>query len=141
MYIFIVNFNSLQLFFFLCDGKVIHQNDNINESSASDITEMNKGKSNKVQAKFFKYDWAAYVFLIIIIVVTVLGHPTDEQNDDGTVALQHVWYSGWLTAISTGLGIIPFLFMREPENFWLGISNGKCFVHNYKVNTYLLLCC
>ena len=61
------------------DGKVIHQNDNINESSASDITEMNKGKSNKVQAKFFKYDWAAYVFLIIIIVVTVLGHPTDEQ--------------------------------------------------------------
>lgn len=103
------------------DGRIVQEN--FNRNALNEKAEMNKGKS--YNARFFQYDWAAYIFLVVIVAVTVLAHPIDEQNDDGTVALQHVWYSGWLTAISTGLGIVPFLFLREPENYWLGVSNGK----------------
>lgn len=42
------------------------------------------------------------------------GHPT----------LNHVFYYGWLTALSTGLGALPFLFLPDIATFWVGISNA-----------------
>jgi hypothetical protein len=41
------------------------------------------------------------------------------------VTSQHVWYFGWITAISTGVGVLPFFFFSEPEKYWVGASNGK----------------
>jgi ZIP family zinc transporter len=35
-----------------------------------------------------------------------------------------VWYYGWITAVSTGLGVIPFFFIPEPDRFWMGVSNA-----------------
>jgi hypothetical protein len=38
--------------------------------------------------------------------------------------VQHVWYYGWLSALSTGLGSIPLLFWSNPSSKWLGVSNA-----------------
>jgi len=35
-----------------------------------------------------------------------------------------VWCSGWITAASTGLGAVPFYFIREVHENWLGMSNA-----------------
>ena len=35
-----------------------------------------------------------------------------------------VWCSGWITAASTGLGAVPFYFIREVHENWLGLSNA-----------------
>jgi hypothetical protein len=65
-------------------------------------------------------DYLGYFLLIILIAVTVFSQPDWTQK----VSVHHVWYYGWITAISTGLGSIPFYFFPEPDKFWMGVSNG-----------------
>jgi hypothetical protein len=55
-------------------------------------------------------------------IVTV-PHPFQPH---GQPTLNHVFYYGWLTALSTGLGALPFLFLPDIATFWVGISNGTC---------------
>ena len=38
--------------------------------------------------------------------------------------VQHVWYYGWLSALSTGVGTIPLFLWSTPSNAWMGISNA-----------------
>jgi hypothetical protein len=42
----------------------------------------------------------------------------------GRATLLHVWYFGWITALSTGLGTLPFAVVAEMNKWWLGVSNG-----------------
>lgn len=46
-------------------------------------------------------------------------------NDSELVHWGHVWYFGWITAVCTGLGALPFFFIKEPNKLWIGISNGR----------------
>jgi ZIP family zinc transporter len=41
---------------------------------------------------------------------------------DGSASL--VFLAALITALATGLGAVPFLFVREMSRFWLGISNA-----------------
>lgn len=36
----------------------------------------------------------------------------------------HVFASAWLTAVSTGLGALPFFFTGHLDHFWVGLSNA-----------------
>lgn len=36
----------------------------------------------------------------------------------------HVWWYGWVTALSTGLGALPMLVFRHVSDFWLGVCNA-----------------
>jgi ZIP family zinc transporter len=70
-------------------------------------------------------DYISYAFLAIVIGVTVLAFPEDFfSNNLEAVKLSHVFYYGWITAISTGLGVIPFFFFDEPNKFWMAVSNA-----------------
>mmetsp|Transcript_5602 Transcript_5602/g.7758 ORF Transcript_5602/g.7758 Transcript_5602/m.7758 type:complete len:271 (+) Transcript_5602:42-854(+) len=40
------------------------------------------------------------------------------------VTYQHVWYYGWITAVSTGVGVLPFFLISEPDKYWIGVSNA-----------------
>lgn len=66
----------------------------------------------------------AFVFLVALSVYG-FAHVTlssrYEESDDPRVT---VWWYGWLTAASTGLGVVPFLFVREMGPLWLGRCNG-----------------
>lgn len=69
------------------------------------------------------FDFFGWFMLLVLVVVTVVTCPDSWILNKVTV--QHVWYYGWITAISTGAGVIPFLFFsEEPNKFWMGISNA-----------------
>ena len=70
-----------------------------------------------------KPNYMGYFLLGAVVMLTYIMYPKSPINDD-SISIHHVFYCGWLTAISTGLGIIPFLFLHEPEKFWLGVSNA-----------------
>lgn len=67
-----------------------------------------------------EFDYLGYFLLCILIFVTVFTRPNWNEK----VSAHHVWYYGWITAISTGFGAIPFYFFPEPDKFWMGVSNG-----------------
>ena len=71
------------------------------------------------------FDFKGYFALLVVIFITVFTLPSDWGKAK-QVSIGHVWYYGWVTAISTGAGVIPFFFISEPNKFWMGISNGDC---------------
>lgn len=89
-------------------------------------------KDSKIKSKSGKSSSHSHVkmidiaILVALILITVFTHPhiTSEQPT-GHVPLSYVWYYGWITAVSTGLGALPFFFVTEPNKFWMGISNGE----------------
>jgi hypothetical protein len=67
-----------------------------------------------------------YVLLVLFALLTILTipkpfHPTIQDGP----SVRHVFYYGWLTAMSTGLGALPFLLYPDVATYWVGISNGK----------------
>ena len=62
--------------------------------------------------------------LLAFAVVTVVTFP-HPFHPHGEPSLQHVFYYGWLTALSTGLGVVPFIFLPDVAVYWVGISNGE----------------
>lgn len=36
----------------------------------------------------------------------------------------HVWWYGWVTALSTGLGALPMLVCKHVSDYWLGVCNA-----------------
>lgn len=73
-------------------------------------------------------DYIGWVLLTVLITITVAGYSTVSgrlQNSDEPVTAWQVWYFGWLTAVSTGLGVAPFFFSEQiPKDMYLGISNA-----------------
>jgi hypothetical protein len=66
-----------------------------------------------------------YFALVIFAVMTYVAKPDPLQPPHGeSPSIQHVFYYGWLTAISTGLGAIPLVFAPNLASYWVGISNG-----------------
>ncbi|CAM9451038.1 unnamed protein product [Ectocarpus fasciculatus] len=66
-------------------------------------------------------DWLSYALLLATVAVTVVSFPRDCLAN---VSLQKVWYFGWITAVSTGLGVIPFYFVGAPNKSFVGLANG-----------------
>ena len=65
----------------------------------------------------------AYVVLVLLAAVTYGTVPTPFQPH-GEPTIMHVFYYGWLTALSTGAGVLPFVFLPNVASIWVGISNG-----------------
>mmetsp|Transcript_5442 Transcript_5442/g.8938 ORF Transcript_5442/g.8938 Transcript_5442/m.8938 type:complete len:317 (-) Transcript_5442:81-1031(-) len=77
-------------------------------------------KKHKVRPQNSKYTLVACVVIAIISVVTI---PVPFQPV-GKPSLLHVWYYGWITALSTGLGVLPLVFAPDMDKYWIGISNA-----------------
>lgn len=67
-------------------------------------------------------DFLAWFLIFAVVIITVFGYPDWSEPH---ASVHHVWYYGWITAVSTGIGVLPFFFLSEPNKFWMGISNGK----------------
>ena len=62
------------------------------------------------------------ISLSILLLITFVTMPSPLQTQNPTVL--HVWYYGWISAISTGFGAVPFYFWSHPSGRWLGVSNA-----------------
>jgi hypothetical protein len=68
-------------------------------------------------------EWVhAFVALFVVGIITYLTTPANLTAREPTPL--HVWYYGWITALSTGLGAVPLLMWSKPSDFWLGASNA-----------------
>ena len=56
-----------------------------------------------------------------VVIISVVTFPRFNTEKPTT---QEVFYCGWMTAVSTGLGVIPFLVFKEPNKLYMGISNA-----------------
>ena len=90
-----------------------------------------KGAHHEVD-RLTLWNWALIALLAYISYATIpegfvgsmLGGGVGGEG--GRATLQHVWYFGWITALSTGLGTLPFVVVSEMNKWWLGVSNGAC---------------
>lgn len=91
----------------------------ISEDVVPNIKEIIKRKSKKNPGQSALIN---YLLMTAVFLITMCGYPLNWD----AVSSHHVFYYGWLTAVSTGLGVVPFFFISEPNKFWMGVSNGKC---------------
>jgi len=76
----------------------------------------------RVPVKTSPWVYGALVLFAVISYVTI---PDPLQPPHGQhPSIQHVFYYGWLTAISTGLGALPLVFSPSLGSYWVGISNA-----------------
>ena len=65
-----------------------------------------------------------FVAMSIIILISIITYPESLQPV-GKPTLNHVWYFGWISALSTGLGVLPLVFSPDFDTYWVGVTNGK----------------
>ena len=69
---------------------------------------------------------SALVLTAVLAAISYLTLPETLHLPPGTrPTLLHVWYYGWISALSTGLGVLPLVFAPELDTFWIGVSNGE----------------
>jgi cytochrome bd-type quinol oxidase subunit 2 len=78
-----------------------------------------------------------YTLLVLFVILTVLICP-NKLHADERVTVQHVFFYGWLTALSTGLGVLPFVFLPRVDDYWVGISNGTSGSASLDILFYLI---
>ncbi|KAJ0412179.1 hypothetical protein ATCC90586_005792 [Pythium insidiosum] len=61
-----------------------------------------------------------YALAALMVLITLYSIPSAS----GGKSVQYVWWCGWLTAVATGLGALPFYWIHDVDKFWLGICNG-----------------
>lgn len=61
-----------------------------------------------------------YAIAAAMVLITLYSFPSASSGK----SVQYVWWCGWLTAVATGLGALPFYFIRDVDKFWLGVCNG-----------------
>ena len=116
--------------------KSIHASANMARARAAtnkkdDDDDDNDKQQQKMMRKKEKIKTAPWVYfaLVIFAVITYVAKPDPLQPPRGEApSIQHVFYYGWLTAISTGLGAIPLVFAPNLASYWVGISNGTLYV-------------
>lgn len=62
----------------------------------------------------------AHAVAVLMVLVTLYSFPRGASGKDAG----YVWWCGWLTAIATGLGAVPFYWVHDVNKFCLGICNG-----------------
>ena len=63
-------------------------------------------------------DYPAYAIMAAMIGITAFMYPWTNGNmvdESGKATVGYVFFYGWLTAIFTGLGVLPFFFRFRAE--------------------------
>ena len=63
---------------------------------------------------------------IAVLAVTAVSVASvwTEGNFYGGRTAAHVWWYGWVTALSTGLGALPMLVIKSSSEWWMGLANA-----------------
>ena len=100
-------------------------------SNGKSNTEAN---ANPAEEEVVKTPTITIVSFILIAIISVVTFPESLQPV-GKPTVNHVWYFGWISAISTGLGVLPLIFSPEFNTYYVGVTNGK--KNESKTNTYI----
>jgi len=65
-----------------------------------------------------------YTLALVIAGLTALFAWRCTGQLYGGRSVQHVWWYGWVTALSTGFGALPLAFCSSFDDWWLGAANA-----------------
>lgn len=65
--------------------------------------------------------WTLVAYLLLVLVSK---YTLPEDLSPVTPTLQHVWYYGWVTALSTGLGAAPLVLAHDMSKQMLCVGNA-----------------
>mmetsp|Transcript_6855 Transcript_6855/g.12901 ORF Transcript_6855/g.12901 Transcript_6855/m.12901 type:complete len:385 (+) Transcript_6855:446-1600(+) len=88
------------------------------EKGKEDMTGHDDTTSNFVETPIL-----TTVSLILIALISYFTYP-DSLQPVGRPTLNHVWYFGWISALSTGLGVLPLIFSPRLDTWWVGVTNA-----------------
>ena len=88
----------------------------------ADISEDEKSDTKGKPTPTKENNTVNIVLFAILLSLTILTMPHPLQTPNPTT--WHVWYYGWISAVSTGLGAVPFFWWSQPSGRWLGLSNA-----------------
>jgi len=88
-----------------------------------------KGSAKQTRLPRPRLDYVGHGLLLLLLLLTVVMYPRSEWDGLKGKTLEPkdwriVWYCGWITAVSTGLGVFPFVIVSELPAFWKGVSNA-----------------
>lgn len=92
-------------------NNISSQSDNADEHGSESAEPLELDESTK------RYGYAAAAAMVLITFYSV------PHGASGKSA-HYVWWCGWMTAVATGLGALPFYWLRDINKYWLGICNG-----------------
>lgn len=85
-----------------------------------------KHDKQRIKQEFTPFWVIALLLVFVAVTIVTIPHPFQPH---GEPTMNHVFYYGWLTALSTGLGVLPFICLPDVPTFWVGISNGEWFLY------------
>lgn len=62
--------------------------------------------------------------LVLLVTIIVAALWLGNSMSSGTVTVWHVFVAASITALATGFGALPFLFIDEIDHRWLGFGNA-----------------
>ena len=72
------------------------------------------------------YSGLLLAYAALIAAVSVASGLQAQQRGSlyGGRSVAHVWWYGWVTALSTGLGALPMAFVKDVGEWWVGLANA-----------------
>jgi ZIP family zinc transporter len=108
----------------------ITDDDDDKQNGSSSITaetkeskQCEKAASNNDDDDETKTPTITIVLMVIIAAITIFTIP-DSIQPTGRPTVNHVWYFGWISAVSTGLGVLPLIFSPDFDTYWVGVTNA-----------------
>lgn len=99
-----------------------NQQNEVDKNSSSNEAQVQKQETDKDDT-VIRTPKRAIFFSLILLLISYFTFP-DTLQPVGKPTIQHVWYFGWISAISTGLGVLPLVFAPEFDSFYVGIANA-----------------
>mmetsp|Transcript_32053 Transcript_32053/g.35896 ORF Transcript_32053/g.35896 Transcript_32053/m.35896 type:complete len:332 (-) Transcript_32053:135-1130(-) len=108
------------------NAKSVHASANIATEREEKYDNDDEKEKKKIKPRVpVKTSPLVYGALVLFAVISYVTIPDPLQPPHGQhPSIQHVFYYGWLTAISTGLGALPLVFAPQLASYWVGISNA-----------------
>lgn len=106
--------------------------------ASSETTSQAAGDDEKVEAESKSSEIRSYVVIAVLAFITYAAYPENTWGNKALEPTIHtVFYYGWISAISTGFGVMPLCFVREMKDYWIGVSNaiaaGMMFAASYSL--------
>jgi ZIP family zinc transporter len=99
-----------------------------NNTKASNTDKVNDDVDEEAESKYSER--RSYCILLILAIITYILHPSSSWYTNATSTypakptLHTVFYYGWVSAVSTGLGVLPLCFVTTMKEYWIGVSNA-----------------
>lgn len=105
-----------------------HHDSGCSENSLKDTKEGaddDDADDEKIEAESKSSEIRSYIIIAILAAITYVTYPGKTWgNKEFEPTIHTVFYYGWVSAISTGFGVLPLCFVSEMKEYWIGVSNA-----------------